>query len=101
MPTITKSVRITLDDAVWQALHQWTDIMRRDAKELGIKEGVREEAVIAAILSQTVCDNLEELRRRRSERVIKHIESKGFLGPVCAQTARAALGLDATGTDDR
>ena len=99
MPTISKNVRITMDDAAWHALHNLTIMLREKAKTLGL-EGLREEAVISAILKQSILDNHEELHARFSERTIRRAQQKGLLGPVCAETAKSTFALEPAGTND-
>jgi hypothetical protein len=101
MSTITKHVKITLEDALWQALHDWTDLIRRDARARGLKEGVREETVVSNIIRMALLDNSNELCARLEAARLDRLEQKGLLGLVRSEAAEAAVPMDhGTATTD-
>jgi hypothetical protein len=83
----TKRICLTLQPIVWAYVKKWTRILNHMVENKGTGTRIREDQVIAAIITIATIDGCEQFDRLQEQQLSDRLESLGLLGPICPETA--------------
>ena len=83
----TKYVHLTMQPIVWAYIKKWTRIINGMVDNKGKGTRIREDQVIAAIVTIATIDGCEQFDRLQEQQLSDQLESLGLLRPVRPETA--------------